>query len=136
MSDVSTGWGGAWCAYSRMSRDHDREFFEEARRRRDAAIARGDDPYADFKEMVGNRGGDARLERAWKRIMEDADAEDTMKEAYVESRNPQEADTAARYSYYEEPMSPTTSSASSSSRGATKRKGAWRRLFSRRRHQN
>ncbi|KAI1488191.1 hypothetical protein F5X96DRAFT_646791 [Biscogniauxia mediterranea] len=132
MSDVSTGWGGAWCAYSRMSRDHDKEFFDEARRRRDAAIARGDDPYADFREMVGNKGGDARLERAWRRIMEDADTEDTMKEAYVDSREQGLAANASRNSYYHEPMSPTTSS-SSSSRDATKRKSVWRKLFSRRR---
>ncbi|KAI0594722.1 hypothetical protein F4775DRAFT_572758 [Biscogniauxia sp. FL1348] len=120
-----------------MSRDHDREFFDEARRRRDAAIARGDDPYADFRQMVGDgRGGDARLERAWRRIMEDADTEDTMKEAYVDSRQQGLAANASRHSYYHEPVSPTTTSSSSASasRDATKRRSVWRRLFSRRKH--
>ncbi|KAI0477770.1 hypothetical protein GGR56DRAFT_425369 [Xylariaceae sp. FL0804] len=84
-SEVSTGWGGAWCAYGQMSREHDADFYEAARRRRAAALERGEDPFADFQDMVSDgtdrrkkngAAGSSRLERAWRRVMEgEAEAE-------------------------------------------------------------
>ncbi|CAJ2504843.1 Uu.00g122370.m01.CDS01 [Anthostomella pinea] len=75
MSDrVSNGSGGA----------HNREFYEEARKRRDASVARGQDPYADFKELVGKEGSDSRLERAWRRVMDDQE-DKRQQEGYMDA---------------------------------------------------
>ncbi|KAI1337089.1 hypothetical protein F5Y15DRAFT_171065 [Xylariaceae sp. FL0016] len=145
-SGVSSGWGGAvstthhpqlpirklvvaivadsasrqWCAYGQMSREHDQEFYQEARKRRDEAIARGEDPYADFKAMVAKGGSESRLERAYRRVMDEkTDQEGSRQEMTTTLAKPQNQRRISE----------------DSESSATKKKGAFRRLFSRRRRQ-
>lgn len=47
-----------------LSPEHKEEFYAEFRRRRDAAIARGEDPYAEYKAKVAQRQRPSVLAKA------------------------------------------------------------------------
>ncbi|MCJ1448542.1 MAG: hypothetical protein MMC23_009059 [Stictis urceolatum] len=52
----------------RPAQRHDEEFYEAAEKRRQEAIARGEDPYADFKKLVAERGHNSAFEILWRKL--------------------------------------------------------------------
>jgi hypothetical protein len=54
--------------YASANQVHDPEFYEAKRREREAAIARGEDPYADFKKLVAERGHNSPIEKLYRRV--------------------------------------------------------------------
>ncbi|KAH9907515.1 hypothetical protein F4778DRAFT_777941 [Xylariomycetidae sp. FL2044] len=124
---VSSGWGGAWCAYGQMSQDHDREFYNEARRRHDEALARGEDPFEDFKKLVEKTGPESRMERAYRRMMDQSQDEISSHNSSLASLEANRTlDTRAQFG--SRSLKPDTDS----SKSPPRQKGLLRRLFSRR----
>ncbi|KAK8113918.1 hypothetical protein PG999_005987 [Apiospora kogelbergensis] len=63
--------GGAYAVASADAERHDDEFYVAAKKRRDEAAARGEDPYAEFKQKVaaGRAAGDIpRSEKLWRKL--------------------------------------------------------------------
>ena len=63
--------GGAWAVASADAERHDADFYAAAKKRREEAVARGEDPYAEFKEKVaaGRAAGDLpRSEKLWRKL--------------------------------------------------------------------
>ncbi|KAK7970002.1 hypothetical protein PG996_001557 [Apiospora saccharicola] len=63
--------GGAWAVASANAERHDDEFYAAAKKRREEAIARGEDPYAEFKQKVadGRAAGDMpQSEKLWRKL--------------------------------------------------------------------
>lgn len=66
MSSVTYASGGAWEILGHKR--HEAAFYAEHRQRRDEAIARGQDPYADYKKQVAEKRHIPRSERVWNKL--------------------------------------------------------------------
>ncbi|KAK6842792.1 hypothetical protein PG995_001808 [Apiospora arundinis] len=63
--------GGAWAVMGADGDRHDDEFYAAAKKRREEAKARGEDPYAEFKQKVaaGRAAGDLpQSEKIWRKL--------------------------------------------------------------------